>query len=102
MLIHHVYFWLKEGLSPEDKQKFVQGLEAMQQIDYLKMAHIGVPAPTEERAVVDSSYSYSWLTIFDNQHDHDVYQKDPVHMKFIEDCASLWERVRVYDSVPAK
>jgi hypothetical protein len=101
MLIHHVYFWLKEGLSQEDKQKFVQGLEALQQIDYLKMAHIGVPAPTEERAVVDSSYSYSWLTIFDSQHDHDEYQKDPVHMKFIEDCASLWERARVYDSVSA-
>lgn len=101
MLIHHVYFWLKENLSPEDREKFVQELQAMQQIDYLKMAHIGVPAPTEERAVIDSSYSYSWLTIFDSQHDHDVYQKDPVHLKFIENCSSLWERVVVYDSVSA-
>jgi hypothetical protein len=101
MLIHHVYFWLKEGLSPEDKKKFVQGLESMMQISYLKMSHIGVPADTADRSVIDSSYSYSWLTVFDSMADHDVYQEDPVHLKFIENCASLWERVLVYDSVSA-
>lgn len=98
MFIHHVYFWLKEGLTQEEREKFVRGLQAMTQISYLKLAHIGVPAATD-RAVIDSSYSYSWLLIFDNKVDQDTYQEDPIHLKFIEDCASLWERVLVYDSV---
>ncbi len=100
MIIHHVYFWLKESLSEDDKAKFVRGLRSLAEIDALKMSDIGVPAGTD-RAVIDSSYSYSWLTIFDSMANHDVYQEHPVHLKFVEDCAHLWDRVLIFDSVSA-
>jgi hypothetical protein len=64
------------------------------------MFHIGRPAATK-REVIDSGYSLSWLTIFENAKDQDDYQIDPIHLKFVEECASLWSRVVVYDSVDA-
>jgi hypothetical protein len=98
MFVHHVYFWLKEGLSAAEEEKFIGGLQSLTQIESLKLADIGVPAETD-RPVIDRSYSYSWLNIFDSKADHDAYQEDPIHLKFVEDCASLWDRVVIYDSV---
>jgi hypothetical protein len=96
--IHHVYFWLKNPDSKEDKAKLVEGLKKMQKIKTIKMSHIGQPAKTN-RDVVDHSYAISWFTIFDNAADEENYQHDPVHLKFIEECSSVWSKVVVYDSV---
>jgi hypothetical protein len=48
--------------------------------------------------VIDRSYDYCLLTTFEEEAGHDVYQTHPIHLKFIEDCASLWEKVLIYDS----
>lgn len=99
ILIHHVYFWLK---NPEDKavqQQFEQALQKLVTIDEIKNYHIGIPASTEERDVVDHSYSYSLMVIFDNKKNQDIYQKHPTHLEFIEKNEHLWARVKVYDSV---
>jgi hypothetical protein len=37
--------------------------------------------------------------LFDNKEDQDIYQTDPVHLKFINDCSHLWQKVLVYDTV---
>ncbi|MEM7397100.1 MAG: Dabb family protein, partial [Verrucomicrobiota bacterium] len=58
--------------------------------------HWGRPADTH-RDVVDRSYGYSITLFFDALEDHDSYQKDPDHDKFIERCSQFWERVQVYD-----
>jgi hypothetical protein len=44
------------------------------------MHHIGVPAATN-RDVIDSSYSVSWMLVFDNLEDEEVYQNHPVTRK---------------------
>jgi len=31
--------------------------------------------------------------------EEEVYQKHPIHLKFVEDYSHLWEKVIVYDSV---
>jgi hypothetical protein len=98
MFIHHVYFWLKNPGSKEDQAKLVKGLEALSKVGTIKMFHIGKPADTN-REVIDRSYSISWMLIFDNAADQASYQTDPIHLKFVEDCSSLWSRVVVYDSV---
>lgn len=98
MFVHHVYFWLKENLTPEEKAKFKAGLVSLKAIETIQSAHIGVPASTN-RGVIDASYSYSSLLLFNTAEDEEVYQKHPIHLKFVEDCASLWEKVIVYDSV---
>lgn len=98
IFIHHVYFWLKNKDSKEDLQKLIRGLEKLSKIDYFKSFHIGVPASTN-REVVDSTYAVSWMVIFKNAADQEKYQSDPVHLKFIDECSALWERVVVYDTV---
>jgi hypothetical protein len=54
-LVHHVFFWLKNPTSKEDLAKLLEGLRTLKKIETIKMLHIGVPASTEKRDVVDNS-----------------------------------------------
>lgn len=100
MFVHHVYFWLKNPNSSSDHAALLKGLQTLTKVETIQTVHIGVPADTN-RPVIDTSYHFSLLLIFKNRQDQDVYQTHPVHLKFVEDCAHLWSRVIVYDSVPA-
>ena len=99
VLVHHVFFWLKNPGSKDDRAKLIQGLQTLSRIETVHDLHIGVPADTEVRPVVDSSYSVSELIFFDDLAGQKTYQDHPVHKKFVEDCSSLWEKVVVYDSL---
>jgi hypothetical protein len=48
--------------------------------------------------VIDRSYAVSWVLTFDDKADQDAYQVDPIHLRFVDECSPLWERVVVYDS----
>lgn len=96
--IHHVYFYLKNPESVEDKAKLKEGLEFLGTVPTIHKYYIGVPANTD-REVIDNTYAFSWLCFFENAEDQASYQSDPTHLKFIEDYADLWETVKVYDSV---
>ncbi|MDF9794952.1 hypothetical protein OKW21_000215 [Catalinimonas alkaloidigena] len=95
---HHVFFWLKNPDSKEDLDSLISGLKSMQQIDSHQMLKVGVPAATPKREVVDHSYAVSLLVTFSSVEDHNAYQEDPIHKKFVEDCAHLWDKVQIYDS----
>ncbi len=95
--IHHVFFWLKEPVTDDISAKFEAALRELVTIETIVGYHLGKPAATN-REVIDSSYTYSLLTTFKNKADQDIYQSHPKHLKFIEDCDDLWERVVVYDS----
>ena len=97
MFVHHVFFWLKEEISNDDRQLFETALKGLLQIEGLKSGDMGRPASTAG-GVIDTTYSYSLLTVFEDLEGHDVYQEHPVHKKFIEDCHHLWSKVVVYDS----
>ena len=98
MFVHHVYFWLKNKESKEDLKKLIAGLKKLSAVKTIKQFHIGIPADTN-RDVIDRSYAVSWLALFDNGADQASYQTDPIHLKFVEECSSLWTKVTVYDSV---
>lgn len=98
--IHHVYFWLKHPDSAEDKNALLEGLKKLSAVKTIRMFHIGVPADTN-REVIDRSYSVSWLVVFENGEDQASYQTDPIHLKFVEECSSLWQKVTVFDTVEA-
>lgn len=98
-LAHHVFFWLKNPASKEDLNELIAGLRTLEKIESVKRLHIGVPASTEKRPVVDSSYSASELMFFDDVEGQNIYQEHPIHKRFIERCSHLWEKVVVYDSV---
>lgn len=98
IFLHHVYFWLKNAGSAADRDKLVEGLQTLTAIKTIRQFHIGKPAATN-RGVIDTSYAVSWFVLFDNDADQASYQTDPIHLKFVEDYAHLWEKVIVYDSV---
>jgi hypothetical protein len=98
-VVHHVLFWLKNPHSPEDLAALLSGLNTLRQIPAIREMHIGVPAATEQRDVIDSSYSVSELMLFDDVAGQNDYQNHPVHTQFVETCSHLWDRVVVYDSI---
>ncbi|MDR6674626.1 Dabb family protein [Xanthomonas sp. 1678] len=96
-VVHHVFFWLKNPNSKEDLAKLLAGLRTLAGIDTVRGIHIGVPADTEQRGVVDGSYSASEILFFDDVAGQNAYQVHPIHKQFVADCEHLWERVVVYD-----
>lgn len=98
--IHHVFFWLKNPSSEEDKKQLIEGLRKLTKAKTISSWHIGVPADTH-RDVIERSYQVSWMLLFKSDADQAAYQIDPVHLKFVEECSHLWEKVIVYDSVQA-
>jgi hypothetical protein len=98
-LVHHVFFWLKNPASKENLAKLIAGLRTLEKIESVRAMHIGVPASTEKRPVVDSSFSASEILFFDDVAGQNAYQEHPIHKEFVADCAHLWERVVVYDAL---
>ncbi|HZH37049.1 MAG TPA: Dabb family protein [Flavisolibacter sp.] len=96
-IIHHVFFWLKNADSKEDLAKLLAGLQSLRKIKVIRRLHIGIPASTEKRDVVDNSYHASELMFFNSLADQQTYQDHPIHQKFIADCSHLWDKVVVYD-----
>ncbi len=96
-LAHHVFFWLKNPGSTADRDKLIEGLRTLSKIGTIRKLHIGVPASTEKRDVVDNSYDVSELMLFDDVEGQNTYQVHPIHQKFIEQYGHLWEKVLVYD-----
>jgi hypothetical protein len=100
-IVHHVFFWLKNPNSKEDLAKLLAGVKSLEKIETIRSMHVGVPASTEKREVVDNSYHVSELMFFDDLAGQKIYQDHPVHQKFIAECSHLWEKVVVYDVVAA-
>lgn len=100
-LVHHVLFWLKNPDSKEDLAKLIAGVKSLSKIETIRKIHVGVPASTEKRDVVDNSYSVSELMFFDDTAGQKTYQDHPIHQKFIAECSALWEKVVVYDTMSA-
>ncbi len=100
VFVHHVYFWLKSPGDAQAREALIAGLRTLTAIPEVRWSHIGVPAASE-RGVVDDSYSVSWLVFLADKAAEDRYQVDPIHLKFVEDCSALWERVVVYDTEQA-
>ncbi|MDZ7649593.1 MAG: Dabb family protein [Cytophagales bacterium] len=99
VLVHHVFFWLKNPDSKEDLAKLIAGVKSLSKIETIRMIHVGVPASTEKRDVVDNSFSVSELMFFDDEAGQKTYQDHAIHQKFIADCSPLWEKVVVYDVI---
>lgn len=97
MVTHVVYFWLKPDLDQASKNQFVEGAKSLLQIESMAHGYLGVPASTEKRAIIDDSYDYSLVTVFNDIEAHDAYQVHPIHDTFRE-LAHLWDRVQIYDS----
>jgi len=97
MLAHHVLFWVKPETTDQQKEEFKKCLESLKGVDTITSIHIGTPAPIE-RAVVDTTYTFSLLIMFNDLAGHDVYQVHPIHKTFLENCRQYFEKVVIYDA----
>lgn len=98
-LLHHVFFWLKNPESKEDLASLIAGVKSLAAIETVRSFHVGVPASTEKREVVDNSYHVSELLGFDDVAGQDAYQVHPLHKKFVDEHQHLWSKVVVYDAL---
>ena len=100
-LAHHVFFWLKNPDSEEDLAKLLAGIRRLTAIETVRGHHIGVPASTAPRDVVETTYHASELLFFDSVADQEAYQTHPLHTAFVEEHAHLWAKVVVFDALSA-
>ncbi|MET3876751.1 MULTISPECIES: Dabb family protein [Chitinophaga] len=98
-IVHHVFFWLKNPDSKEDRDKLVAGVKTLAKIETVRDLRVGVVASTEKREVVDNSWGVSELIFFSDLAGQATYQSHPIHLEFIKNCSHLWEKVIVYDAV---
>lgn len=98
-LLHQVFFWLKRSGSKADREQLAAGLRTLAKIEVIRSLQIGVPASTEKRDVVDSSFDVSELMVFDSAADQKIYQDHPIHKEFVAKYGHLWSKVIVYDSM---
>lgn len=97
-IVHHVFFWLKNPASTEDRDKLVAGLKTLAGIPLIKELYVGVLANTEKRDVVDASWQVSELMFFEDLASQAIYQQHELHLAFVKNCSPLWEKVVVFDA----
>lgn len=97
MIAHHVLFWLKADTTADQKTAFRKSLETLAGVESIKTLHIGTPAPIE-RAVVDTTYTFSLTVFFDDLAGHDVYQTHPLHLAFLDGFRVYFDKVMIYDA----
>ena len=100
-LVHHVFFWLKNPDSVEDRDQLVEGVKTLAKIETIRKIHVGVLASTEKRDVVDTSWQVSELMFFDDEAGQKTYQDHAIHQAFIKNYGHLWAKVIVYDAAEA-
>lgn len=100
-VVHHVLFWLKNPSSKADRDKLIAGVKTLAKIPTVRELRVGVVASTEKRDVVDNSWAVSELMFFSDLAGQQAYQDHPIHLKFVETCSPLWDKVIVYDAVEA-
>ena len=98
MLVHTVYFWLREDLSSDEVEAFRKGLAELGKIASTEAVYVGQPAETPDRPVIDKTYSFGLTVLLKGIEQHDEYQDDPIHEHFVNTFKSFWTRVQIYDA----
>ena len=99
-IVHSVYFWLNDPQNENDVKTFETAIKKlMKNTQLANQMHLGKPAATEKREVIDNSYDYCLIFTFDTYKDQRIYQDEPAHLIFIGEAKHLWKKVLVYDSL---
>ena len=98
MFVHAVYFWLRPDLAAPDREQYVAWLPRLCALPSVRQGYFGVPAATD-RPVIDRSFSYALVLVFDDAAAEEAYQVHPDHDRFRKECGSFWQQVKIFDSV---
>ncbi|SFS82858.1 Dabb family protein [Sphingobacterium wenxiniae] len=99
LIFHSVYFWLKEDITAEEEQDFLNFFEELRAVPGVRTLHFGKPAATTPRPVVDNSFQYCLLVTFDNLEAINTYEIHPLHITAAEKYSKYWTKVEVRDTV---
>jgi hypothetical protein len=98
MLVHTVYFWLKENSPPGERKRLAEScMQLLAKIPTVKQIWTGSPAATPKREVIDASYDVGLTVVLEDLPAHDIYQEHPLHKEFIARHKEHWKRVQIYD-----
>ena len=97
-VIHHVFFWLKNPGSKEDRDQLIKGVKTLAKIETVRELRVGVVAGTEKRDVVDDTWAVSELMFFSDLAGQATYQTHPIHLEFVKNYSHLWQKVIVYNA----
>jgi hypothetical protein len=93
---HVVIFWT-DPANPKAADELIAGGEKyLKPIPGVIHFHMGRMVGSH-RPVVEQSYQVALNLIFPSKQAQDEYQIHPEHVKFVEQCRSLWQKVTVYD-----
>lgn len=96
-ILHSVYFWLKDDISDEEEQDFLNFFAALREVPGVQTLQYGKPAPTNPRPVVDNSFQYNLVVTFQNMDDINTYETHPKHIAAAERYSKYWTKVEVRD-----
>lgn len=98
-LLHIVHFWARPDLTETESTELLEGVRSLEAIETVKLFHLGPPAATADRQVVDNSFSYALVLGFDDVEGHNTYQDHPIHKAFVAAHSEKLAKVRVRDNV---
>lgn len=98
MLVHSVYFYLKEGVSHLERTELRKSIEGLEKIETVHGFYLGTPAATPDRPIIDKGYAFAMTILFRTLEDHNTYQVHPIHQEFVQANGRLWEKVVIYDA----
>jgi hypothetical protein len=98
-IVHYVLFWLREDLTEQEVKDFENFFKELTRIPDIKSLSYGRAAATHPRPVVDNSFTYNLIVVFDSLKEVGVYENHPIHLEAIKNYSHLWTKVVVHDSV---
>jgi hypothetical protein len=97
-LAHNVFFKLKDD-SPAKVKELVAACKKYLNLQPGIVFFAAGPLTADlTRPVNDLDWHVGLHLVFDTRANHDAYQDDPTHNRFIDEMKSNWATVRVFDS----
>jgi hypothetical protein len=103
--VHHVLFWLKDKSDTENYNNVLKSLQEFRKIKQVKFLHVGAPSISDidyEARATDTTYTFSYLALFESKTENENYLANPLHTKFFNDFEDVMLKVIIYDSLNIK
>jgi hypothetical protein len=102
MLVHHVYFTLKES-TPEARKKLVDSCKKhLTKHEGEVFFSASTIAEDLKGKFNDRDFDVCLTIVFKNKEAHDMYQPHKRHQAFIKENQGSFKKVRVFDSYATK
>jgi hypothetical protein len=93
MVEHLVWFKMKDGATPADREELCANLRALKQ----DIPEIHSIACGEDFSGRSRGFEVGLLVRFKDRRGLEIYQPHPAHLAFIERCKHLWSEVQALD-----